>query len=181
MLTDRVVNISSMAIALAAVCVSIWQGVVMREHNKLSLKPYITSAPRLPGVGGDNGVFVANDGLGPAFIKDAKIIANGKEFDLTKNSWPEIYEHLGVKGLCYSESWFKEGASLTPGEAVKILAPTTNPVAYGCKTEFVKLLSALELDLSLVYESIYEDEYKYIQRVGLDKQEIEIYKQQLGF
>ncbi|TRN17077.1 hypothetical protein DM586_03155 [Vibrio fluvialis] len=181
MTTDRIVSISSMVIALAALCVSMWQGFVVQKHNKLSLKPYITSAPRLPGVGGENGIFISNDGLGPAFIKEAKIIVNGESFDLTSNSWPAVYAHLGLKKLCYSESWFKKGSSLKPGEFVKILAPTKMPIDSSCPIEFIKLLSASELELSLVYESIYEEEYTYISRIGLDPQEIALYKKVLKF
>ncbi|HCK0617601.1 hypothetical protein CGI93_22450 [Vibrio parahaemolyticus] len=181
MTTDRVLSISSVVIALTAVCVSIWQGVVAREHNNLSVKPYITAAPRLPGVGGENGVFISNAGVGPAFIKKAFIKANGKEFDMAVNNWPAVYTHLNLKRLCYVERWFKEGATLKAGQDVKLIAPTTSPLDASCPVEFIKLISAPELTLSIEYESIYGEEFKYSQRIGLDDQEISRFKKELGY
>ncbi len=181
MTTDKIISISSVIIALTAVCVSIWQGVETREHNKLSLKPYITSAPVVPGVGGENGIFVSNDGMGLALIKEASILANGKVFDLTINSWPAIYEHLHIKKMCHSESWFKTGTLLKSGEKIKILSPTSSPLESECPVEFIKLLSASELKLHLVYESIYEEKYEHNQSIGFDKQEIDRFKQLLSF
>ena len=181
MSTDRILSISAILIAFCAVCVSIWQGAATREHNRLSLAPFITSAPMLTGIDEKNGIYVSNDGTGTAFIKKAYVIANGKPFDLTKNSWPKIYKHLSIKNLCHSESWFKVGAALKSGESIKILAPTKSPKDPECPIQFIKLLAASELDLYLVYESIYQEEYQYKQRIGLDRQDIEIYRDLFHF
>lgn len=181
MITERVLSISSVVIAVCAVCVSLWQGIVAREHNKLSLKPYFASAPRLPGIGGENGVFLSNHGGGPAFITKATIRANGKTFDLTKNSWPNIYDHLGVKKLCYYESWIPEGTAIKGGQNIKLLAPTSNPLDPDCPLQFIKLLSVVELNLFLEYESVYEDTFTYTKRIGMSKEDIATYRELLDF
>ncbi|UAB68712.1 hypothetical protein INR79_09115 [Vibrio sp. SCSIO 43132] len=181
MTTDRILSISSVVIALTAVCVSIWQGVVAREHNRLSVKPFITSSPRVPGIGGENGVFISNAGVGPAFIKKVYIKANGNEFDMTVNNWPAIYAHLDLKSSCYVERWFKEGVSLKAGYEIKIIGPTTSPLDASCPIEFLKLISSPELTISLEYESIYGEEFKYSQRIGLDAQEAARFKHEVGY
>lgn len=181
MTTDRVLSICSVIIALTAVCISIWQGIAVREHNRLSFKPYITSAPHLPGTHGDNGVFISNAGTGPAFIKSAYIRANGKEFDITVNNWPSIFTHLNLKRSCYANRWFKEGATLKAGQEMKIIAPTTSILDASCLEEFLKLISSPELTLSMEYESIYGEEFRYSQRIGLDAQEAARLKQEVGY
>jgi hypothetical protein len=179
--TDRIVSISSVIVAVTAVCVSIWQGVVVREHSRLSVKPYITIAPSLPGVGGKNGIFIANSGVGPAFIKKAYILANGKEFNMAVNNWPAILAHLNLKNSCYAESWFKEGAALKSGQKITLIAPTTNPLGVNCPVEFLKLLSARELSLDIEYESIYGEEFRSSQRIGLAPQEAARFKKLIGY
>ena len=177
--TDKVLSISAIMIALAAVGVSIWQSVEIRKHNRFSLAPYIVVAPGLTGLDGKNGVFVENNGTGSAFIINAEIVANGKVFDLTKNSWPQIYKHLNIKPLCHSESWFPKGSVLKAGMEHQLIGPTKSAEKPTCRIEFVKLLSANKLQLNLEYQSIYEEEFQYQQRIGLDPQEIKTYKQLL--
>lgn len=178
--TDRVLSLSATIIAFCAICISIWQGNMARQHNRLSLAPYITSAPEINQTENKSGVYVYNDGTGPAFIKKAFLIANGKTFDLTKNSWSEIYKHLDIETLCHYQSWFKEGTVLRPAESIKLLSPEKSENDK-CYIEFIKLLGAYELDLHFVYDSIYKEEYQYKQRIGIDIREFETYKSILRF
>ncbi|MDC5851399.1 hypothetical protein OPW32_19625 [Vibrio europaeus] len=181
MTTERILSFSSVVIAICAVCVSLWQGMVTREHNRLSLKPYLVSAPELPGVGGQNGIFLSNHGGGPAFINNIEITANGKTFDLTKNSWSDLYQHLGIKSLCHYESYIPKGSALKSGQKVKLLAPTNNPIDPNCPVQFIELLTAPELDLFVEYQSVYEDTYIYSQRIGLGAEDSILFKKLFGF
>ena len=130
--TDRILSISAILVAICAVGVSVWQGVTTREHYRLSLVPYVTSSQVISGKEDESGIYVSNGGTGPAFIKNAYIIAEGKEFDLTKNSWPKIYKHLGVKSVCFRASYFKTGSVILPSDDVQILAITRAPTTDNC-------------------------------------------------
>lgn len=46
--------------------ISEWQFKDTREHNKLSVKPIINITPYIEAEGGRYGVYVSNQGLGPA-------------------------------------------------------------------------------------------------------------------
>lgn len=173
--SEKRLNILTAFIASLALAVAIWQGIETRKHNRLSVAPYITVAPMLTGLNGLNGIYIANDGTGTAFIKKASLTVNGKQFDLTTNSWPQVYEHLGIKPLCHSESWFKEGAALKAGEERQIISLTKNPLSASCPFELIKLLSTKELNLSIEYYSIYKEKFFYKGRIGLDRQEVNTY------
>ncbi|WP_406734394.1 hypothetical protein RJD39_21530 [Vibrio scophthalmi] len=177
---ESVISFTSLAIALIAVFVTVWQGIETREYNKNSLKPYLTAAPMLTGIEGKNGIYVTNDGVGPAFIKGAILTVNGKRFDLSRNSWPSVYEYLGLEKLCHSESWFKNGSALKAGEKMTLLAPTAATISPRCPVEFVKLLSANQLELKIEYASVYDDSFVFQQEIGLDKQEIATFSKLLG-
>ena len=178
--TELIISFSSVSIALMALFVSIWQSIETREHNKNSLKPYLTAAPLLNGIKGENGVYIINDGVGPAYIKSAHLTVEGQEFDLSRNIWPDVYKHIGLKKLCYSESWFKKGSALRAGEAMRLLAPSASPIASDCPIEFIKLISVKELVLQIEYQSVYEDDFIFDQSIGLDRQEVETFKKALG-
>ncbi|HIF9371791.1 TPA: hypothetical protein ACX6RS_003922 [Photobacterium damselae] len=141
----------------------------MREHNKLSLKPYITATPKYSGINKDDGIFITNNGMGPAFVKAASIEVNGKAFDLMHNSWPEISEYLNLKNTCFIESWFRKDSAIKSGESIRILGPTLGKKDADCPIQLMKMLSSEELILKLKYNSIYEDEFYVKQHISFDK------------
>ena len=172
--TDRILSISAIVVALCAVFVSIWQGLVTREHNRKSLLPYITSSQVISGEQGKSGIYVSNGGVGPAFIKSVNITANGKTFDLTLYSWPDIYEHLSIKGECFREAFFKTGSVIQSRDHVQFLAITTSSTSESssCREEFLKILRISEFDIAIKYESAFKEKFTYTQRIGLKNDEV---------
>ena len=69
---EKISQFAILVIALAAVFVSVWQGVMTREHNKLSVKPLLdynniwdrTNEETIQKVS------VSNKGIGPAILKN---------------------------------------------------------------------------------------------------------------
>jgi hypothetical protein len=65
---DRITAICSIVVAAAALAVAIWQGIEMRRHQRLSLRPsrvYLYNQnPHI----GPLGVSISDAGLAPAFI-----------------------------------------------------------------------------------------------------------------
>ncbi|MFH4465001.1 hypothetical protein [Vibrio diabolicus] len=164
--TDRILSISAIVVALCAVFVSIWQGLVTREHNRKSLLPYITSSQVISGKEGESGIYISNGGVGPAFIKSAEIEANGKSFDLSVYSWPGIYEHLGIQGKCFREAFFKTGSVILSRDHVQLLAITTPSASDFCRKEFLKILATPEFNITIEYESAYKESFIYTRRIG---------------
>ena len=90
-----IVDIVALFIALVALVVAIWQGVVMRRHNRLSVKPHLYFS--IHSVSGEPaGLRVTNGGLGPAIIKSFSLGVDNKWIDDTeKGGWVEASKLLG--------------------------------------------------------------------------------------
>ena len=74
---DRITAVSGIFIALCALFISVWQGYLSREHNRLSVMPQL--AINLDWhFENKSGLFVYNQGLGPARIKRVSIFLDGK-------------------------------------------------------------------------------------------------------
>lgn len=152
------ISISAIIISISAFTVSVWQGWETRQHNRLSLMPYITAAPIAKLSVKEDGVLISNDGLGTGFIIDAYIIANGKKFDLTTNTQLEIYKFLDLDNSCFTRTYLPIGASLKPSETVRLFSPTQADIhKIHCLIEYSRLFSQ-QLELYISYQSIYQKE-----------------------
>jgi len=73
-----ITGISTAVIALCALGLSIWQGVLARKHNRLSFRPHLTTWTHSDA---EKGVYVfeiINNGIGPAIIEEFSIKVDGK-------------------------------------------------------------------------------------------------------
>lgn len=154
MKTEKIVGACAIFISVLALMVSIWQGMVAREHNRLSVTPKLISTPQLEGKGGKNGIYLSNVGLGPAFIQKAYLRVNGKQYNLGANPWPHALEEVGLKSLCFATSWLPSGAALKSQEEVALIAVTRADLG-ACYLEAMKLISSNEISINIIYESMY--------------------------
>lgn len=75
-----IISLSSSVVALSALSVAIWQGMLSRRHNVLSLQPFV-------GFGFDAsldkniGLNLGNSGVGPAFVKSVGYIINNTKYE----------------------------------------------------------------------------------------------------
>jgi hypothetical protein len=100
------ISLSAVAISLFALALSWWQLEVGREHNRLSVKPLVVITPHLEGPGGRNGVYLSNQGLGPAVLKSMKVVVAGQSFEgLGKSRWKEILKAADTDPFCYALGW----------------------------------------------------------------------------
>jgi len=105
---------SSELIALSALFLAIWQGVVSRNHNSLSVRPYLIfhvnnqcEEPQLS-------VELENVGVGPAVINHYSVLLDGVDQDLSKNSaFVEIAKQLNIPDKTYGG-----GKVYSQGEAI---------------------------------------------------------------
>ncbi|MCG9711838.1 hypothetical protein L1D29_03265 [Shewanella insulae] len=75
--TSDYIASAAVVIAFCALAVSIWQGYVMRLHQKLSVKPHIDIDYKFfPGKPIE--IRMLNNGVGPAIIKSFKVLYDGK-------------------------------------------------------------------------------------------------------
>ncbi len=175
MVTDRILSISAISISALALIVALWQGVVSREHNRLSVKPTILVASALEGKGGKNGIYISNAGLGPGIINKAILIVNNLEFDLTKNSWPTILKQIGLQPICFSQSWLPVGSTIIASEEVALIKVTRADLG-ACYLEAVKLVSKNSVEIKIEYESMYGEVFLYSNIATLGKDDFNFSK-----
>lgn len=173
--TDRILSLSAILISAVALIVAIWQGAVSREHNRLSVKPNILLVPVLEGKGGKNGIYITNAGLGPGIIKRAILKINDTEFDLTKNTWPEILKQIGIKPICFSQSWLPVGSTIMAAEEVALIKVTREELG-ACYLEAVKLITKRSIKITIHYLSMYKEDFTYSGSTVLDKDDFNFSK-----
>ena len=113
--TDLIVAYSAIFIALASLFVTIWQGIITRKHNRLSVKP-------LPDIHTQNfenkiAVLLENNGTGPLIIKSFRAIV-GNDYKSNINDWmPQLPPD------CYWSTWLRnfENSAVKPFESKNLL------------------------------------------------------------
>lgn len=77
-------------IAISALGLTFWQGVVIRSHNRISVRPLVTISGAINQDG--SGWKIGNSGLGPALVKWFEVTVEGK----TVKDWKEFARELGM-------------------------------------------------------------------------------------
>ena len=113
--SNFIVAISAITIALASLIVTIWQGIVTRKHNILSVKPI----PDILTSNFENKIAVTleNNGTGPLIIKTFRAIV-GEEIKSNLVDWmPDIPAGY------YWSNWLRnfEGCAIKPFESKLLL------------------------------------------------------------
>jgi hypothetical protein len=159
MRSERILAVSAVFVSVLALGVSIWQGMLSREHNRLSLAPYLQVSPRLVG-DASAGLYLENAGTGSAFVKSASISVRGKNFDLADNKWEEFFEHIGVEPRCFRERWLRPGAAVLAGKEFDLIKISdANLSLPECLFETLKLLTEKDAQLNISYESSYNERH----------------------
>ena len=156
---DIVVGISSVVVALCALCTSIWQAVQSRKHNKLSFRPHLASWTHSRSNQGTFAVDLMNNGLGPALVKSFVIKVDGNR--IPGNGTEPIgkaLEALFPNNRYHAEFEFLGKDHAMPAQhkcrivAVQFL-DDDNPSADRIEETFDKA------DLEIEYESFYGEKF----------------------
>jgi hypothetical protein len=155
------IGMASVVIALCALIFSFWQAAESREHNRLSLKPHLTTwAQRQP----DKGVFdveLINSGLGPAIIKRFTFLLDGQPLGDGSNS---KIEHE-LKRLFPSGSYefgissFENGYAMSSNERRTVFHVKFLKEPFPIASTVEQLLD--RGDIEITYHSFYGEEFKY--------------------
>jgi hypothetical protein len=110
-----IVSICAIIIALASLVVTIWQGIITRTHNKLSVKP-------IPDILTSNfenriAVIIENNGTGPLIIKTFRALVGNKSKSNVIDWMPIIPEGY------YWSNWLRnfEDCAIKPFESKLLL------------------------------------------------------------
>lgn len=146
------------AVALFA-AVFAWQQVdIGREHNKLSVRPILQITPYLEGTGGRNGLFLTNDGLGPALLKtfsvrSGSVVREGFGVD----QWAEIIATTKANPACFGTGWPKGETAIKVGAELPLVI-LTKAEGNTCQLELIKLIAGPAVHITVGYESMYGEQ-----------------------
>lgn len=74
---EAIAGFSSAVIALCALGLTIWQACITRRHNKLSVRPHLTTWTHSDRANHLYAVDLINNGIGPAFIQTFQVCVDG--------------------------------------------------------------------------------------------------------
>lgn len=132
------IDVAALVVAACALVVTVWQGVVTRKHNRLSVTPVLTLYRREI----DGLITVKNNGIGPALIISHEVYFRGEP--LEDDSFQNALPHLVDSGHLLP------GAAIAPGDEVMLFKSATY-----VDNSHVEVLQALNFRIK--YKSIYNE------------------------
>ena len=158
--TETWVAIASAFTAVCALGATIWQGQQNYKHNKLSVRPKLTTMENYENTDETRTVTfeLINAGFGPAIFKDFILVYDGKE--ISKNNRKTYEDFLTEKTQGFTDVCifsFIPDSTISSGECCELFSFTHK---HGQDASFIN-----KLNLRVNYQSIYEDEiYEYDSR-----------------
>ena len=160
----------ALAVSLVAVFISIWQGFKTQQHNRKVVMPQVVTYTTNDPFNTDWGIFLQNEGLGPAFIDFHKVTLDGKEM-----TGFEIIDQLIEEGFIGSRDdavtrYYDEGLILKAGSKTPVLifvGPKLNPQ----KTPDFQQMINERVNVEYVWCSIYEECHAGCSSVSCEKPE----------
>lgn len=148
------IALASAVVAGCALGVTFWQGYLMRQHNRLSVRPMLTTMERyeIKNNLGYVSFELSNCGIGPAIIKNF-VLLNGDE-EVSRNNRKTYDDFLRSRAQeldnVYTGS-FVPGSALSVGDKHTLLS-------FVCDVEKHDVSFIHRLNLIVDYQSIYQDE-----------------------
>ncbi len=155
---NSILSLCAIIIALSALIVTVWQGIIMRKHNRLSVTPHIRIDHSY-----DSGVGMAkyvlkNSGIGPAIIVSLQLKIDGKIFP--EQGYSMFKGVFKILDLDYDEclSWFPDlGDAIAANEETPLI---TCVCSAKSKTKYESIKKAIpRLGFIVKYKSVYGDNF----------------------
>ena len=153
-------------IATSALLFTAYQTHLSRKHNRLSVKPHITTFTNrlLNNTGGVLTVSVLNNGLGPAFVTGFTVYLDNNPIDTKQPSEVEqrLSEVLGGPQFNFTTTYFGTDYAMRANED-KVLLHVHFPALANADIEEVEK-KLKRFDLVLSYKSAYGETFTYDSR-----------------
>jgi hypothetical protein len=150
-LTDRIMSISAIVAAVAAVLVGAYEARINREYQRISVWPRIQQSDSFM-IDQPYERNVTNVGNGPAIIKSVEIRVDGQ----VRRTWAEVIRALIGKPIPgHITSWLHNGAVIVANKSI-----TTLKIAAGDDAR--KLWEASQgdrLSIRICYSSLYDESW----------------------
>lgn len=160
---EMILGIFGTFIALCALGLSIWQAQATLRHNHVSVEPRLSIYFSNDAKKGKFGLYVSNNGLGPAYIDQFRLLVNGKHItDPSLGEWPAYFKALNLNPFCFVYGTPYPKTSLRHGsEEILIEKKESGPIE--CASDVMRLVEAFpNTQIEIKYQSIYGDEFQMV-------------------
>lgn len=158
---ERLISLAALLVAVGALYISFWQLNISRQHNILSVRPFLIVTPHYAGVEGRKGLYLTNEGVGLGILTSLSVSVSGKIYNgLGQNQWTSIMRGIDLNPFCFSTGWPTRIAALRPGAEIEILG-LSKKAKPECEFDLIRFLTRKDISIELTYKSIYEKEYKF--------------------
>ena len=156
-----ITGISSTVIALCALVFSFWQGAQIKKHNRLSVKPHLTTWTHRNSDKGFYAVELINNGIGPAVIEDFVLKIDGKR--ISGDGTEPIEKALKILFPNFSyqtnHSYLAKNYSMAPKERCTVVSVQFVGPQFPSPEVVEHALNRGDLEIS--YKSFYEEDFYY--------------------
>ncbi len=161
------ISFTAVTIAAIALIISAWQALMLREHNKISVKPLLDIEKQHGKVGYDDVVWLSlrNDGLGPAIIVEHSISFEGSKLEEDR-IWQIIGDAMSTK---YGKIQLLPNKTVVrPGESQKFLRLREISLLISDADMQSKEahIDFLNLNTEVQFKSLYNEVYSYSCKFG---------------
>ncbi|MGA2405633.1 MAG: hypothetical protein ABSF81_02650 [Bacteroidales bacterium] len=153
----NLISISTAFIALLALFVSISDSIITRKHNEYSVTPILNIS--IQEINGIYGLFLSNQGYGPALIDSCVIFYKGERMKLSKKVWEEIFSlEYSTEPIDFSikKKYINNGFVVRIGEDIPVWGATIDEL----KGDYKKIESSISnISMKIYYHSIYNQKF----------------------
>ncbi len=156
---DKLIGISALLVSIASVSVIFYQTHLMQKQQYASALPYL----ELWNNGGSDAEYrlsLINNGIGPAFIKEVRVIYKGKmyEGDQTEFLYKVIFPQDTSFLQDYSYSNLYNGRMIPAGKEFSLLHIQNSEIQA---SKYRKLFGNQDsAKLEIIYSSVYDEKWK---------------------
>ena len=157
---ETIIAVASIIIAVVALVVAVWQGVITRRHNRLSVTPYLVVACMVKSRKPQIELSLANRGLGPALIRKIRVKIDGEYVSNNVDLWLEHLKTLDIPWEYSQVDFPHEGSFIAADSKQSLLVVEINNDNFNSLELYKQLKERFQIEID--YESIYGEEYKFI-------------------
>lgn len=148
-----ITGISAVFLAAAAFFITIWQSWMTRKHNQNSVKPLLSFEIHYMRTNTGFGIYINNNGLGPAIVIEFKINIDGKDIELlTNNPWYNVTTRLDFNYSFIQMGFYDKDTVIAAGGRSFLLTVDSN-INEDQEEHFKRILRRIGMEIH--YKSIY--------------------------
>lgn len=152
---EKITAISTASIAILALMVSVWQVMETRSHNRKSVLPVLHIGWHFNSYPYRAGVYLENNGLGPAKLNSIALKYQNKEIVIdSPTAWGSISRDLNLQELDLAVRFFIKGTIIRADDKLYLFTLKDNHTSEQMEA-FIDVVSKIQYVLE--YESFYGD------------------------